>query len=390
MKSGKILKRIPLCEPEIRGNEWKYIKECLDTNWVSSVGKYVEKFEHCLADYIGVKHAVACMNGTAALHMALLAAGLRPDEEVLVPALTFIAPANAVRYIGAWPVFIDVDPQTWQMDSRRVVEFLKENCDYRRNRLINRATKRTVKMILPVHILGHPVDMDPIVGIAKRYHLKVIEDVAESIGATYKGRMAGSLGDIGCFSFNGNKIITTGGGGMVVTNDRHIADRVRYLTTQAKDDVVEYIHREIGYNYRLGNIQAAMGVAQMERLKEYIAIKNQIRKRYEEGLRNVEGIALPANASWARSICWLYTILIDGRRYGRSSRELMRRLKKEGIDTRPFWHPLHSLKIFKKCYAHKIRIADQLYWQGLSLPSSVGLAAHEQRRVIQVIRDGGR
>lgn len=377
---------IPLCEPKMGGNEWKYIKECLDTNWVSSIGKYVEQFEHGFADYLGMKYAVSCVNGTAALHIAFLVAGVKPEEEVIVPALSFVASANTVRYIGAWPVFIDVQADIWQLDPQKVLDFITKDCDFRRGKLINRKTKRTISAILPVHILGHPVDMSPILDLAKRFNLKVIEDATESLGAVYKKRKVGTLGDIACFSFNGNKIITTGGGGMLVTNNKVIAGKARYLTTQARDDSVEYIHNEIGYNYRLTNIQAAMGIAQMESLEKHIAIKRRLAQLYRAGLKDVAGITLPVNAPWAESIFWLYTILINAKAYGMNSRCLMHRLKARGIESRPLWYPLHRLKSFRSCYSYRVDVASLLYEQALSLPSSVSLTEEGQQRIIREIR----
>ena len=251
---------IPLCIPEIRGNEWEYVKECLDTNWVSSVGPYVDRFENMVSNYVGTNYAIATSNGTSALHISLLVAGVEPDDEVLLTSLTFIAPANAIRYANAWPVFIDAEPEHWQMSPQKVIDFLEQECNFQSGEVRNKHTGRRVKAIMPVHILGHPVDMDPILEVARRYHLMVIEDATESLGASYKGRMVGHLGHIACFSFNGNKILTTGGGGMIVTDNEAWANKAKYLTTQAKDNPVEYIHHEIGYNYRLTNIQAAMAV----------------------------------------------------------------------------------------------------------------------------------
>jgi perosamine synthetase len=376
---------IPLCVPEIRGNEWKYIKECLDTGWVSSVGPFVDRFERELAAYVGRKHAVATVNGTAALHIALLVAGVQPDDEVLVSTLTFIAPANAIRYVGAWPVFIDAEPDYWQMDPEKTVDFLEKECQWRNGALYNKTTCRRVKAILPVHILGHPVDMDPILEVARKYNLVVVEDATESLGAKYKGRMVGHLGDITCFSFNGNKIITTGGGGMIVTDNEAWAHKAKYLTTQAKDDPVEYIHNEIGYNYRLTNVQAAMGVAQLEILDEYIAAKRAIAYRYAEKLADVPGLTFPKEADWASSISWMYTLLIDETVYGLGSRDLMHQLQQAQIQSRPLWHPIYSLKPFADCYAHQVRVADRLYRDGLSLPCSVGLKSNEQLRVIDLL-----
>jgi len=364
---------IPLCIPNISGNEWKYIKDCLDTNWVSSVGKYVNKFEQSLSKYVGTKYAVACTNGTSALHISLLVAGIGAGDEVLVPTLTFVAPANAIRYTGAHPVFIDVQADTWQLDPKKVEEFINDGCIRYKNKLFNRKTKRIIKAILPVHILGQPVDMDPILNLAKKFKLKVIEDATESLGAVYKGKKTGTLSDIACFSFNGNKIITTGGGGMLVTNNREYSDKARYLTTQAKDDDLEYIHNEIGYNYRLSNIQAAMGLAQMEQLDEFIANKRNIAKYYYKNLRDIEGISFAAVAERIEPIYWLSTILVNKDKFGINSRQLLAKLNDKGIQSRPFWHPLYSQKPFKDCYAYNIEVADRLYRDGLSLPSSTDL-----------------
>lgn len=380
---------IPLCVPEIRGNEWKYIKECLDTNWVSSVGAFVGRFERELAAYVCTKHAVTTVNGTAALHIALLVAGVQPDDEVLVSTITFIAPANAIRYIGAWPVFMDAEPDYWQMDPQKVVDFLEHECLWADGELRNRITGRRVKAILPVHILGHPVNMDPILEAARKYGLVVIEDATESLGAEYRGQMVGTLGDIACFSFNGNKIITTGGGGMIVTGNEAWAHRAKYLTTQAKDDPVEYIHNEIGYNYRLTNIQAAMGCAQLEQLYDYIAAKRRIADTYTEALKDMLGITPMHEAPWAFSTFWLYTILVDSDAFRMGSRDLLRRLQDAHVQSRPFWHPLHTLRPFERCTAYRVVVADRLYRDGLSLPSSVGLRQEEQDRVIQVIRRMG-
>jgi perosamine synthetase len=376
---------IPLCAPEIRGNELKYIKECLDTGWVSSVGSFVDRFEKKLASYVGAKHAVALVNGTAALHIALLVAGIRPDDEVLVSTLSFVAPANAIRYVGAWPVFIDAEQSTWQIDPQKVKDFVEKECVWRKGELRNRSTKRRVKAVLPVHILGHPVDMDPILKIAREYELLVIEDGCEGLGAKYRGRMVGHLGDIGCFSFNGNKIISAGGGGMIVTDNEKWARRAKYLSTQAKDDPVEYIHNEIGYNYRLTNIQAAVGCAQLELIEEYIAAKRLIASTYDQGLESIPGVTRMTEANWAYSIYWLYTILINPKGYEKGSRKLITELQEYGIQSRPFWTPCHRQKIFKGCQFYHGDNSDRLYAQGISLPSSSNLTPQAQYRVIETI-----
>ncbi|MCZ6872007.1 MAG: aminotransferase class I/II-fold pyridoxal phosphate-dependent enzyme, partial [bacterium] len=311
--------RIPLCEPTLLGNEWKYLKDCLDTNWLSSVGPYVDRFETMLANAVGAKHGVATISGTAALHIALLVAGVQPNDDVLVSTLTFIAPANAIRYCGAWPVFIDAEPHYWQMDPDKVADFLSRKCQWVRGELRNRSTGRRVKAILPVHILGHPVDMEPIVQSARSYNLAVVEDASEGLGANYKNKRVGQLGDIACFSFNGNKIVTTGGGGMITTDNAVWAAKAKYLITQAKNDPIEYVHHEIGYNYRLSNLHAAVGCAQLEHLPRYIEAKRQIAASYSHALREIPAITCLAEASWAFSTFWLYTIRIDPSQFGMGS-----------------------------------------------------------------------
>ncbi len=377
---------IPLVVPEIRGNEWRYVKECLDTNWVSSTGAFVDRFEKEIASRVGAPFAVATVNGTSALHVALLLAGVQPEDEVLVSTLTFIAPVNAIRYVGAWPVFIDAEPVHWQMDPAGVVDFLERGCRWQEGALFNRDTGRRVAALIPVHVLGHPVDLDPILEAARRYGLKVIEDATESLGAAYKGHCVGSLGEIACFSFNGNKTITTGGGGMLVTGNEEWARKARYLTTQAKDDPIEYVHKEIGYNYRLTNLLAAMGCAQLEQLDGYIAAKRRIAHRYDEELRNLSGISLMKEASWAFSSCWMYTLLVNEASFGMDSRQLLRSLNSKRIQTRPLWQPIHRSAAHRDRKAAEMPVAEKLYRQALSLPCSVGLTEEDQSRVIEEIQ----
>lgn len=377
---------IMLCVPEFRGNEWNFLKECLDTNFVSSVGPFVDRFERMVAEYVGTQYAVATVNGTCALHTALLVAGVKPDEEVLVSTLTFIAPVNAIRYVGAWPVFIDTEPDYWQMDPVKVTEFLEQGCRWREGALYNRRTGRCVSAIIPVHVLGHPVDLDPILEVANKFGLRVIEDATEGLGASYKGRSLGKLGNIACFSFNGNKMITTGGGGMIVTDNEEWAHRAKYLTTQAKDDPIEYIHGEVGYNYRLTNLQAAVGCAQMEQLNDYVAVKRRIAARYTDALKNVPGISPMKEAAWASSSFWMYTVLVDEQQFGMDSRRLMQSLGSRRIQSRPLWQPIHQSPAHALNEITKLPVAEQLYRQGLSLPCSVGLSAVDQDKVIANLR----
>lgn len=384
-KSSTDIAYIPLSVPEIRGNEWKYVKDCLDTGWVSSVGIYVCRFEQMVAQTVGVRTAVATSSGTAALHIALLVSGVEPDDEVLVSTLTFIAPVNAIRYADAWPVLIDSEPQFWQIDPHKLADFLRNNCYLSNGALRNRKTGRRVKAILPVHILGHPADMHAIVSLAREFGLVVIEDATECLGAKYRGHSAGTLGDIACFSFNGNKIITTGGGGMIVTSNAEWAARAKYLTTQAKDDPIEFVHGEVGYNYRLTNIQAAMGCAQIEMLGAYIDKKRRIAARYESGLKEIPGTTSMPQAPWAESIFWLYTILVDQDRFGMNARRLVKELDTRGIQSRPLWQPMHRSPVHCRAEASPCETADLLYARALSLPCSVGLTESDQDYVITSI-----
>lgn len=379
---------IPLCVPEVRGNEWTYVKECLDTGWVSSVGKYVTRFEERIAARLGAGQAVAFTSGTAALHVALLLAGVGPGDEVVLPSLTFIAPAFAVRYLGAWPVLADVDPRHWQMDAEQVRGFLTEGCRSQDGQVVNRATGRRVKALLPVDLMGHPADMDPLMALAEEFGLTVVEDATESLGGLYKGRPAGRLGHIGALSFNGNKIITTGGGGMLVCDDQTLAQRARYLSTQAKDDPLEYVHCQVGFNYRLSNIQAAMGCAQLESLDDYVAAKRRIHQAYREGLAGVPGIGFMAQAGWAVSACWMSPILVDPVAHGQDSRGLLGALHGQGIQTRPLWQPLHQSPALAGSHNLGCPVSERLHQQGLCLPCSVGLTPSDQERVIRAIAAG--
>lgn len=380
------VREIPLCVPHLAGNEARYLQECLDTNFVSSVGPFVDRFEQTFARRIGTRRAVATVNGTAALHIALLVAGVEPGDEVLVSTLTFIAPVNAIRYVGASPIFVDAEPDYWQLDPTRVADFLDHGCEWKQGVLRNRTTGRRVRALLPVHALGHPVDADPLLELARTYELVVIEDATESLGARYKGRTVGHLGDVACFSFNGNKLITTGGGGMLVTDDERLASRARYLTTQAKDDPIEFVHGAIGYNYRLPNLLAAMGCAQLELLDDHLAAKRRIAERYAAGLAGVPGLTPMPEAPWAESAWWMYTVLLDPRRPGRGSRDLLEELQRQHIQSRPLWQPAHLSPSQRDAPASVCPVAERLNRDALSLPCSVGLSARDQDAVIEAIR----
>jgi len=369
--------KIPLSEPLISGNEWKYIKDCLDTGWVSSVGAYVNRLEEMVANYVGTQYAIATVNGTSALHVSLLACGVQPDDEVIVPTLTFIAPVNTVRYCGAHPVFMDCILNTFCMDVQKVKEFIIIECEQRRGGYTyNKRSGRRVKAIIPVHILGHPVEMD-------EYNIDVIEDATESLGSQYKGKKTGTFGKIASLSFNGNKIITTGGGGMVLTNREELASRVRHLTTQAKRDPFEYDHDEIGYNYRLTNVQAALGVAQMERLPEFINIKRKNAEIYRRLLSDLKEVEIVWEAEGVISNFWIYAIRVSRK----DKRPLMDFLMAKGIQVRPLWKLIHTLPMYKDCQADNIGNAIDAYETCISLPSSVTIREEEINFVVSSIRE---
>lgn len=378
---------IPLSEPVLSGNEWEYIKECLDTGWVSSVGSFVNRFEEEVAKYLGAKHTVAVVNGTAALHLALIVAGVRPDDEVLVPTLTFIAPVNAVRYVGAHPVFFDCDPQTLCLDGRQVIEFLTKECEQRGDgKTYNKKTGQRVAAVIPVHALGHPADMDPLVEVCWRYKVCIIEDATESLGSEYKGKKAGALADLACLSFNGNKIITTGGGGMIVMSNEAWAARARHLSTQAKKDPLRYDHDEIGYNYRLTNIQAAMGVAQLEKLDEYVARKREIVARYRELLSGIEDrVKVLQEASGVKSNYWLATIQVAPEH----KEPLLQHLIAQGIQARPIWKLIHELPMYKgsAVYGADTPQARGAWQTCLNIPCSVNITNEQIETVAGAIKN---
>jgi len=384
MPSFKSESIIPLSEPVISGNEWKYIKECLDTGWVSTVGAYVTRFEEAMANYIGAKHAVATVNGTSALHVSLVACGVQPDDEVIVPALTFISPVNVVRYCNAYPVFMDCDADTLCIDVQKVIGFISDECEQRSDGFAyNKKTNRRVKAVIPVHVFGHPTNMDMLLEVCNENNIDIIEDATESLGSEYKGKKTGSFGKAGCFSFNGNKIITAGGGGMVVTDDDGLSNKIRHLTTQAKKDPFEYDHDEIGYNYRLNNIQAAMGVAQMEKIEECVQVKRDNAELYKELLADIEGLELLKEAEWAKSNYWLNIIKVSKEH----KKPLIEHLLSENIQVRPIWKLIYKLQMYSGFQSYRIDSADDAYESCISLPSSVNLKQTEIENVTNVIMD---
>lgn len=370
-----------LSGPNIAGNEWKYVKECLDTGWVSSVGSYVTKFENMLAEFSGCKYGVATSSGTTALHISLMLAGVKQDDYVIAPNVTFIASINAIRYTGADPILIDVDPNTWQMDLGLLEEFLENETDEKNGELFYVENGRTIRCIMPVHVLGNICDMDRFMAIAKKYKLKVVEDATESLGSYYKGKHTGGFGEMGCFSFNGNKIITTGGGGVIVTDNEELAKKAKHLTTQAKSDPFEYVHDEIGYNYRLVNVLAAMGVGQMELLPSFIKRKKEIDAFYRKELTGVGDISFQQVDKDVDCNMWLFTFMTS------KQKEVLKLLNDNQMQSRPFWVPMNKLRMFKDdVYYNKEDKSDYIYQRCLSIPCSTNITDIELASVVEKIK----
>lgn len=354
-----------LSGPNIAGNEWKYVKDCLDTGWVSSVGSYVTQFENMVAEYAGCKYGVATSNGTSALHIALMLAGVEKNDLVITPNVTFIATVNSIRYVGADPVLVDIDPNTWQMDLDLLEKWLGAETKREKDRLVHKKSGRTVRAILPVHVLGNMCDVDRLIAIAHEYNLAVVEDSTEALGSYYKEKHSGSFGLMGCFSFNGNKIITTGGGGVIVTNNEALAKKAKHLTTQAKSDAFEYVHDEIGYNYRLVNVLAAMGVAQMELLPSFIKRKKEIDAYYRSRLTGIGDISFQEVKPEVNANCWLFTFRTS------KQKELLTILNEAKMQSRPFWVPMNQLTMFANdIYVSENGQSARIYQECLSIPCS--------------------
>lgn len=368
-----------LHEPWFHGREWDYVKECLDTGWVSSAGKYVDTFEAKLAEQTGAAHVIAVMNGTAALHVCLQLVGVRPGDEVLVPALTFIATANAVSYCGATPHFVDSALDTLGVDPAGLADYLREIAYIRNGVAVNRKTGRPVRALIPMHTFGHPVDMDPINDVAAQYSLAVVEDAAESLGSLYKGRVTGTLGRVAALSFNGNKVVTTGGGGAVITNDPDLGRRARHLTTTARvPHRWSFIHDEVGYNYRLPNINAALGCAQLETLPESLRLKRSLAERYRRSFSEVVGVSFFVEPGFARSNYWLNAVLLDT--HAADCRdELLDALSASGIMARPVWTLMHCLPMYRDCPRMPLDTAEDIERRLVNLPSSAQLGMESVR-----------
>ena len=383
---------VPLSVPVFAGNEKKYLNECIDTTYVSSVGKFVDRFEEDMAKYTGAKRAVVCVSGTNALHMSLMLVGVKRDDEVLTQALTFIATCNALSYIGAHPVFIDVDKDTMGLSPDAMKEWLQNNAEVRKNTRINeldkshdfacqedeyacynKKTGRRIKACVPMHTFGHPVKIEDIAALCKEWHIELVEDAAESIGSTYKGKHTGTFGKIGAISFNGNKTITTGGGGMMLFNDEEFGAYAKHITTQAKiPHRWEFLHDHIGYNYRMPNINAALGCAQLEQIEKYVASKRETAHTYEEFFKTVDGIDFFTEPADCCSNYWLNVVILQDKE---AQIEFLTQTNDKGVMTRPIWELMNRLPMFENCendgLKNTIWFADRV----VNIPSSVRLKA---------------
>lgn len=366
-------KSVGLHEPLFSGNEWLYVKDCLDTGWVSSLGKYVDQFENKLAEYTGVKRAVAVVNGTAALHISLKLVGVEPNDEVLSPALTFIATTNAITYCGAVPHFVDSEWKTLGMDSDKLSDYLKEIAEIRYGECFNKKTQRRIKAVVPMHTFGHPVDIETLVEVCERYHLQLVEDAAESLGSYYKGRHTGNWGKVAALSFNGNKVVTTGGGGAILTNDLELGKVAKHITTTAKlPHKWAFLHDQIGYNYRMPNLNAALGCAQLEQLSSFLDNKRRLAAKYIEVFTDSPDAQAFVEQPNVTSNYWLNAILLDSKLASRQD-ELLQLLHDEGILARPAWTLMHKLPMYKDCPRMNLETAEDIEARLINLPSSVNL-----------------
>ncbi|MHB9338821.1 LegC family aminotransferase [Fusobacterium pseudoperiodonticum] len=382
---------INLSVPNLSMDILDNLKECLESGWVSTGGRFIPEFETKVKNYMKTKCAAGVQSGTAGLHMSLQVLGVQRDEEVFVPTLTFIAAVNPTTYLGASPIFIDCDDSLC-MDPLKLEKFCSEECDFKEGILVNKKTNKKIRALVIVHVFGNMADMEKIMDIAKKYNLKVLEDATEALGTyytegRYKGKYAGTIGDIGVLSFNANKIITTGGGGMVVGDNEELVEKVRFLSSQAKKDTLYFIHDEIGYNYRMLNLQAALGTSQIDQLESFIETKIKNYKIYKEELEKIEGLEILPFVEGIRANHWFYSLKIDKEKYGIGRDELLQKLVDAGIQTRPIWGLIHQQKPYSACQNYKIEKALYYYDRILNLPCSSNLTEKEVYQVIEKIKE---
>lgn len=366
---------VALHEPHFCGNEWAYVKECLDTGWVSSVGKFVDRFETQLAEYAGVKRAVAVVNGTSALHICLKLVGVEPGDEVLIPTLTFVATANAVTYCGAQPHLVDSETKTLGMDSVKLDAHLREIAEIRQASCYNKKTGRRIRAVVPMHTFGHPVNLDSLAEVCERYRISMIEDAAESLGSYYKGKHTGNWGHVAALSFNGNKVITTGGGGAIITNDEELGRLAKHVTTTARvPHPWDLSHDMVGYNYRMPNINAALGCGQLEQMPLFLKAKRSLAEKYKKAFKDMKGVSLITEPEHAHSNYWLNALMLD-EQHASQRNALLDLTNQNGIQTRPAWTLMHRLPMFSQSPCMDLSVAENIVQRLINIPSSAILGA---------------
>lgn len=381
---------IPLSVPNLKGRELEYVTHAVETEWVSTGGPYVHDFENKIAEYVKVEGAVSCQNGTSGLHISLMLCGVTRQDEVIVPTLTFIAAVNPVKYIGAEPIFMDCD-NSLTMDVNKLLEFCQNECSFADGKLINNKTNKHIKAVVIVHVFGNMADMERIMDVAEQFNLKVIEDATEAIGTyytsgKYKGKYAGTIGALGIYSFNGNKIITTGGGGMIVSNDEELLKKAKHLTTQAKSDELYFVHDEIGYNYRMTNLQAAIGLAQLEQLEEFIKVKEENYNLYKEKISEIPGLSILNFRDGIRSNHWFYALYCN-EKYSMSRDEIIKYLSSKNIQARPVWGLINEQKPYLNNQAFKIEKAKLYLKHIVNIPCSSNLNKEDVLYVVECLNN---
>ena len=381
---------INLSTPNVGTEEIINLQKCIKTGWLSSSGKFVNDFETGINNYIGSKYSIGCINGTHALQLSLKILGVEAEDEVIVPTLTFIAPINAVKYNYATPIFMDCD-KYYNIDSEKTIEFIKEKTIYKNGHSYNKITKKKIKALIPVHVWGNAVWLDELFTLCKNRNIKILEDASESLGTKYlKGKFnnkfTGTIGDIGCLSFNANKIITSGGGGMIVTNNKKIYEKALYLSNQAKDDPIKYIHNEVGYNFRITNIHAAIGLAQLKKIKIFIKQKKLIFDKYNKNMKNIEGLSIAQTPKYSLNNNWMTILKINNKSKKINKEKLIKYLFSENIETRPVWYLNHLQKQFVKCQSYKIENSLELFNNSICLPSGTNLKNKDFNYVIKVLK----
>lgn len=383
-------KIISLHEPFFKGNEKKYILKCLESTWISTAGNLIKKFEEQIKKFTKTKHSIACINGTSALHIGLKICGVKKNDEVIAPSITFIAPINAIKYCNANPIFMDSD-NFFNIDTKKVVNFLNSSTYMRNNHCYNKRTKKRISAIIVVHVWGNLVDLDDLVFICKKKNIKIVEDASEALGSfyskgTFKNNHAGTIGDVGCLSFNGNKIITSGAGGMILTNKKLLSKKASYLINQAKDNNKYFIHNEIGYNFRLTNLHSAIGLAQIEKINKILKIKKNIHNLYKNIFNKINGLSILENPNFSKSNNWL-NILSVSKDFKRSILWIEKKLKKNNIESRFVWLPNHKQKQYLKNFKYKITNTDNLVNYSLCMPSSINIKKNDIIKIAKLINE---